>query len=181
MALAAADRGAQVDLIHGPLSVAVPRHENINAAAVRSAQDMHDVVMERAPEVDVAIMCAAVADFAPVQTADRKIKKDMDGVPRIELQRTPDILADLGALKTHPFLVGFAAETDDIENNALQKMAKKNCDMICANDVSESGSGFGSETNRLTICLREGAPIRLPMLQKSEAAERILDEIEANL
>lgn len=177
MAAAAARRGARVTLVHGPLQVPVPRSARITAVPVESAREMRDAVIRRAPGADLVIMCAAVADFTPASVARHKLKKAGRSSLRLELVRTPDILAELGALKRRPFLVGFAAETRDVARNAAGKLARKNCDMICANDVTEKGSGFAVRTNRVTIHRRGMEPVRLPLQTKAAAARRVLDEV----
>lgn len=181
LARAAARRGAQVHLVHGPLQVPVPRGARLRAVAVRSAREMHDAVMRLAARADVAVLCAAVADFAPVRAARSKLRKE--GRPRVtlRLERTPDILASLGRRRKRPLLVGFAAETENVERNALAKLLRKNCDLVCANLVGVKGSGFGSRTNRVTICRRDGSLTRLPTMTKERAAGRILDEVAAAL
>lgn len=173
----AAERGARVLLIHGPLQVPAPRHRLVHAVPVRSARDMHRAVMKRIRKADVAILCAAVADFSPARSAKHKIKKNGKNTLRLELVKTPDILADIGALKRRPVLVGFAAETRNTMRNAKEKFLGKNCDLLCANNVLERGSGFGGRTNRITIFRRNAGTLRLPLLSKPAAAVRILDEV----
>jgi len=181
IAVAAANRGAQVILVHGPLRVDVPSQPDINPVPVRSAQDMYDAVMAHVGDVDAAILCAAVADFTPVAPSSKKIKKGGGELLRLELTRTRDILAAVGAMENKPLLVGFAAETEDVARNARKKLEQKNCDILCANDVSKDESGFESETNRVTIYRRDGVMIELPLLSKRETAERILDEISERI
>jgi phosphoribosylglycinamide formyltransferase-1 len=181
LAVAAARRGAQVELVHGPLKVPVPQMPGIEPVAVRSAQDMYEAVMTRIPNAHIAILCAAVADFTPVMKAERKIKKETDDLTCLQLKRTPDILAAIGSLPEKPFLVGFAAETDSLEKNAQDKLQRKQCDLICANDITQPGSGFDQDTNRVIIYRKDGGQLPLPLLTKSETADRILDEIVAQL
>lgn len=184
LALSAWRRGAAVTLVHGPLQVAVPALPGLVAVPVRSAAQMHEAVLERVDAQAVAILCAAVADFAPRHVAEQKIKKTAAGLaeePSLPLRRTPDILAALGALPRRPFLVGFAAETDHVEAHALDKLRRKGCDLLCANDVTEPGSGFAVATNRITILARDGSITPLPLLSKSAAADRILDRVAAAL
>lgn len=176
LAAVAAKRGARVILIHGPLQVPLPR--GIPALLTRSAREMYRSVMRLADHADVAILCAAVADFAPARKAPRKLKKGGRAELVLRLVRTPDILAALGARKRKPLLVGFAAETDDVARHAKDKLARKNCDMICANPVLEKGSGFAGRTNRVTIYRRDGNTRKLPLLGKTAVAGRILDEVE---
>ena len=175
LAVKAARRGAKVLLIHGPMTWPVPPHAGIECCAVRSAQQMYDAVMARLPEHNAAILCAAVADYTPVAYSREKIKKGQESTFSLLLQRTPDILAAVGALPSRPFLVGFAAETHEVEANAREKLYRKGCDMLCANDISEAGSGFAVATNRVTVHLRDGSSIELPMQSKLEVADAILD------
>ena len=174
LAAASACLGARTVLVHGPLAVRCPSLPGLHSVPVRGAREMHAAVLERVDACAAAILCAAVADFAPEQTEARKIKKaGQDGL-RISLVRTPDILATLGALARRPYLVGFAAETHDLARYAQDKLERKNCDAICANDVSAPDSGFGVDTNRITVFRRSQPPLVLPLLGKREAAERIL-------
>jgi phosphopantothenoylcysteine decarboxylase/phosphopantothenate--cysteine ligase len=175
LAQKAARRGAKVLLVHGPMSWPLPLHASIECCAVRSAQQMYDAVMARLPEHNAAILCAAVADYAPVAYSHEKIKKGPASDFSLLLRRTPDILATLGAMPSRPFLVGFAAETHEVEAYAREKLYRKGCDMLCANDISEAGSGFAVATNRITVHLRDGDSIELPMQSKLDAANAILD------
>ena len=177
VAHAAAVRGARVLLVHGPMTAGVPDLPNLERLPVRSAQQMHDVVREHWSEAQVAVLCAAVADFRPDHYVPQKIKKIEGEGMVLHLERTPDILAELGAMPNHPFLVGFAAETDDVEINALNKLRRKHCDLLCANDIRKPGSGFAGDTNQITIYAPDGTVLALPMLSKQAAAYRILDEI----
>ncbi|MBN1558345.1 MAG: bifunctional phosphopantothenoylcysteine decarboxylase/phosphopantothenate--cysteine ligase CoaBC [Lentisphaerae bacterium] len=181
LAAAAARRGAEVTLVHGPVQVRIPEVPTLHGIPVRSAREMHAAVMSAADGADIAVMCAAVADFTPARTATHKLKKDAGALTRLELVRTPDILASLGALERRPFLVGFAAETNGLDEAARGKLERKNCNLLCANDVSEIGCGFGVDTNRITVYRRNGEPVALPLLPKTEAAERIVDLIEESL
>ena len=173
----AALRGAQVLLVHGPVSLPVPRLPNLTAIAVRSASQMHQAVMENWQEQDLAILAAAVADFQPLHCAETKIKKGESQELSLPLKRTPDILATLGALPRRPFLVGFAAESDDVEANAQLKLRKKHCDLLCANDVRKPGCGFAVDTNQVTILAPDAPPLHLPLKSKEEVAHSILSEI----
>lgn len=175
LARMAARRGAQVTVVHGPMSWALPAVPGVEGVAVRSAQQMYEAVMSRTDEADIAILCAAVADYTPVTYSDIKIKKGHEATFALLLKRTPDILASIGRLEKRPFLVGFAAESDHVEANALGKLKGKNCDMLCANDVMEPGSGFAVGTNRVTVFLRDGGVCRLPQMSKDDVARKILD------
>jgi len=181
IARAAAQRGAHVTLVHGPLSVEIPRVAGLVARPIRSAGELKDAVFaEVARGVDAAILSAAVADFRPAVVAQKKIKKGDDARMAIDLVRTEDTLASLGARAERPFVVGFAAETNDVIANAQKKLAKKKCDLIVANDVSAPGIGFGSDENRVTLVGRDSAE-DLPRLAKDAVADRILDRVAAGL
>lgn len=182
IAEAARDFGADVTLISGPTSLVRP--EGIQTIQVESAQDMYEAVMKHFQHSDIVIKTAAVADYRPKYVADNKIKKQQ-GDYTVVLERTIDILQTLGEQKTHQFLVGFAAETNDVERYAKEKLARKNADMIVANNVVQEGAGFGTDTNIVTIFKRDGTAKQLPLLPKSEVAKQILreihDEIEGRL
>jgi phosphopantothenoylcysteine decarboxylase/phosphopantothenate--cysteine ligase len=167
-------RGAEVDLILGPTLVAPPQDARV--VRVTSAQEMHDAVFARAAGASIAVASAAVADWRPVRTFDHKVKKE-DVLSSLELERTPDILAELGARKNGTFLVGFAAETDDGEAHAREKLARKNLDAIALNDVSEQGSGFGTGDNDIVLLLRDGGREPLGRASKRELARRMWDAL----
>ncbi len=173
----AALRGAQVLLVHGPVALPAPRLPRLTPLPVRSATQMHQAVMDHWQEQDLAILAAAVADFQPLHCAETKIKKGEAQELSLPLKRTPDILATLGALPHRPFLVGFAAESDDVEANAQLKLRKKHCDLICANDVRKPGCGFATDTNQVTILAPDAPPLHLPLKSKEEVAHSILSEI----
>ena len=167
-------RGASVTLVS---TVELPVSSGIRVVPVETAAEMKDAVDAVASEADVVVMCAAVADFRPVCTAEGKIKK-RDGVPRIILEPTPDILAGLGAAKKPgQVLVGFAAETTDVEKNARDKLSRKNLDMVVANDVSAPGVGFQHDTNAVTIYLSTGAEKHVPLADKRTVARHLLDSV----
>lgn len=176
LAAGAAARGAEVVLVHGPLQVPVPA--GVRAVPVRSAQQMHDAVMaETDAGLDAAVLAAAVADWRPAEVATQKRKKGDADKLSLELVRTPDILAALGARAQRPVLVGFAAETTDVEANARSKLAKKGCDAICANDVSAAGGGFQSADNDVTVYLASGETRALGHGPKTGLAMGILDVV----
>jgi phosphopantothenoylcysteine decarboxylase/phosphopantothenate--cysteine ligase len=177
LATVAARRGATVILVHGPLAECRIYNPGVESFAVRSAKDMYEAAIAYASDVDVAILSAAVCDFAPAQTEYRKIKKDGKQRLELRLKKNPDILETIGQMKERPFLVGFAAETENLRENARSKMDRKHCDMICANDVSEEDSGFGTETNRLLILAGSGEEMQCPRETKPNVAGRVLDEI----
>lgn len=181
LAIAAAVRGAEVHLIHGPLQTTLPELPNLHAISVRSAAQMHQAVVDHWHHLDFAILAAAVADFTPDHYVPQKIKK-IDGQSLIlHLLRTPDILAELGSREDHPYLVGFAAESDDVEINAINKLRKKRCDLICANDIRKPGCGFATDTNQITLYSPDEAPMQLPLKDKAEVAHDILNHIAKHL
>ena len=176
LARAAMLRGAQVTLVSGPTALEPPPF--VELVRVESAQQMHDAVMAAAPAQDVIIKAAAVADYRPAHTAGEKIKKSGADLT-LELTRTPDILAELGAARRPgQFLCGFAMETRDLLDNARAKLEKKGADMIVANSLREAGAGFGGATNHVTLVEPTGCT-ELPLAGKNEVAHRILDRILA--
>lgn len=170
----AASRGANVVLISGPSNQTVPG--GVQFVPVTSAQDMFAAVQRHYVDADAVIKAAAVADYRPKTVAAQKIKKN-DGDFVLEMERNPDILAWLGAHKTGQILVGFAAETNDVQQNALGKLQRKHLDFIAANDVTDPDSGFGKDTNRLTLYGADGSVTALPVLSKEAAADRLLDQV----
>ena len=178
LARMAAWRGAEVTLVHGPMTWPVPPHGGIHVCPVRNAQTMYDTVMACVADMDLAILCAAVADFTPINYSNVKIKKqkNVNGVFSLEMKRTPDILDSIGHTSGHrPFLVGFAAESDHVQAYAQAKLESKNCDMLCANDVTKPGSGFAVGTNQVTVFKRDGSVVELPQMSKEDVARRVLD------
>jgi phosphopantothenoylcysteine decarboxylase/phosphopantothenate--cysteine ligase len=176
LAAAARARGAEVTLVSGATQLAPPY--GVKLIPVVSARQMRDAVMEQYPQCRAVIMAAAVSDFRPAHTAERKQKKDKAETV-LQLERTDDILLKLGEAKGDRLLVGFAAETDDLEQNAFKKLKEKNLDMIIANDLLKSGSGFGEDTNAVIIIDRTGKRTELPTMPKSEIAMRIIDALVA--
>ena len=176
----AAYRGAKVSLIMGPSNVFVP--DFINRIDIKSAEDMYEEIMKISDSQDIIIKAAAVADYTPANYTDEKIKKK-DGDLSIELSRTKDILKELGERKENnpkkQFICGFSMETENMEENSKNKLAKKNADMIVANNVKVEGAGFGTDTNVVTIFTKDNE-IRLDKLSKLEVAEKIFDEIVRN-
>lgn len=176
----AAYRGAKVSLIMGPSNVFVP--DFINRIDIKSAEDMYEGIMKISDSQDIIIKAAAVADYTPANYSDEKIKKK-DGDLSIELSRTKDILKELGERKENnpkkQFICGFSMETENMEENSKNKLAKKNADMIVANNVKVDGAGFGTDTNVVTIFTKDNE-IRLDKLSKTEVAEKIFDEIVRN-
>ncbi len=176
LARAAVRRGASVVLVSGPTGLKPPR--GVHFLGVRSAEEMRSAVLSQRPGCHAVIKAAAVADYRPRETSDRKLKKrEADRV--LELIRNPDILAELGCGTGDGtcILVGFAAETDALLENAREKLEKKNVDMIVANDVSRPDAGFDTDTNLVKILHRDGLVEELPLMSKEEVADRILDRI----
>jgi phosphopantothenoylcysteine decarboxylase/phosphopantothenate--cysteine ligase len=171
LAEAARDLGAQVTLVSGRADLPCPA--GVTFVPAGSALDMMDRVMERLDESDLVIKAAAVADYRPAAPAEQKIKKKEERLT-LELVRNPDILQAIGERKTHQFVIGFAAETGDLEANALEKLRRKRCDLLVANDVTRPGAGFGVDTNIVQIYDEGGLVEALPQLDKREVAERIL-------
>ena len=174
VAEAAARRGAHVILVSGPTSLEAPA--GVERIDVESAQDMHRVVLEKVAGCSIAIFAAAVADYRPAEPSGQKIKRNNESTT-IALEPTPDILASVARNKGQRFIVGFAAETDHVAENARQKLTAKNADLMVANDVTAEGSGFDHDTNVVTLFARDGRDLALPRMSKSEGAQRILDEI----
>ncbi|KUJ00581.1 bifunctional phosphopantothenoylcysteine decarboxylase/phosphopantothenate--cysteine ligase CoaBC [Vibrio sp. MEBiC08052] len=180
IAKAAAQLGANVTLIAGPTHLSTPI--GVLRIDVSSAVNMYDAVMTQAPHHDVFISCAAVADYRPADVAEQKIKKTDDAdTMTVTLVKNPDIVASVAAMTTHrPFTVGFAAETQQVEQYARSKMARKNLDMICANDVSVSGQGFNSDQNALHL-LWPGGERKLPLAPKSQLALALMTLISEKI
>jgi phosphopantothenoylcysteine decarboxylase/phosphopantothenate--cysteine ligase len=174
IAASARDRGADVTLIHGPL--AVPQPSGVTNVQVRTASEMEMEIMARFDDCDVLVMSAAVADFRPAKIYDTKIKKGSADMV-IPLAPNNDILEKLGLMKKKQLLVGFAAETENIIKNAREKMMQKKIDLICANDVSRSDSGFDSDYNDVTFLLRTGEEERTGRQSKRAVAKLLLDKI----
>lgn len=166
--------GAEVTLISGPTDL--PEPARVTTVHVTSAEEMYQEVMKRFAESEVVIKAAAVADYRPKETHDQKVKK-RDGNWSIEMERTKDILAALGERKEKQILVGFAAESERVEDYAVGKLRKKNLDLVVANNIAEEGSGFRGDTNQVVIFRRDGSKRALPKLSKHETADAVLDEI----
>ena len=176
IAKAAAARGAQVTLVSGPVNLKKPPYMEV--VDIVSAQDMFDAVTSRAPDQDIIIKAAAVADYRPATVAEDKIKKSgNDSDLSLPLARTSDILAWLGEHRAPgQFLCGFSMETRDMVANSKKKLEKKHIDLIAANNLKQAGAGFGVDTNVLTLIAADGAK-ELPLMSKEEAAHALLDEI----
>lgn len=173
IAKAALARGAQVKLVSGPVELKPPSGTQI--VNVTSAHDMYKEVMETYKDFDILIMVAAVADYSCKNISSRKIKKSDALV--LELIKNPDIAKELGKVKEQRILVGFSAESHELVENAKDKLVRKNMDMIVANDITQEGAGFGCDTNIVKLIKKEGDTIDLPIMDKYEVANRILDEI----
>ena len=174
VARAAARRGAKVVLVTGPTALETPR--GVERVDVRSAEDMLRAVEARFPECTLAIFAAAVADYRAVEPSESKIKRTQDALT-LRLEPNPDILATVAREKGDRLVVGFAAETDNVAENARKKLAQKNADVMVANDVTAEGAGFDVDTNMVTLLSSDGRDLPLPRLTKAEVAERILDEV----
>jgi phosphopantothenoylcysteine decarboxylase/phosphopantothenate--cysteine ligase len=180
LADAAHRRGAQVVLVSGPTDLKIP--EGVDWVPVRATEEMRQAVRSRAAEASIIVMSAAVSDYRPARAEANKMKRGDERVT-LELEPTPDILAELSREKGRRVLIGFAAETDHLAENARSKLARKGADMIVANDVTQEGAGFDTDTNIVTLFLRGGREIPLPKMSKFEVANRILDhalEIQKN-
>ena len=177
IAKAAVARGAKVTLVSGKTNQTPPLGLD-QFIPIESAVDMYNAVMENLESSDIIIKSAAVADYRPKNVSDKKIKKT-DGDLVIELERNPDILMEVGKKKGSKVLVGFAAETNDLIENASKKVQKKNLDFIVANDLTKEGAGFGVDTNIVKILHREGKIEELPIMEKEALADEILDRAKA--
>ncbi|MDH2999590.1 bifunctional phosphopantothenoylcysteine decarboxylase/phosphopantothenate synthase [Chelonobacter oris] len=177
LARAFAEQGAEVSLIAGPVSLTTP--ENVQRYDVESAQQMHDLTLSLATRQHIVIGCAAVADYRSQTVAEQKLKKKDDSeTMMLQLIKNPDIIATVAALSDNrPFVVGFAAETQDVQHYAAKKLQRKNLDMICANDVARQGQGFNSEQNALTVLWRDRQQTvqqqQLPLADKYELSQKL--------
>ena len=174
LAQAAAHRGAKVILISGP--VAIPEPQAVDVHRVRTTHEMRDAVLKYLPESTIIIKSAAVADYYIANVPQQKMKKTAARLS-LELEPTPDILAELGQKKGDRLLVGFAAETQNLLEEARRKMLTKNCDMVVANLVNQEGTGFEADQNEVTIVTRAGQTVHVGPVEKTEVAERILDQV----
>lgn len=176
IAEAARDLGAEVTLVCGKTEAAVPN--GVQVVKVDSALQMYDAVMARLPQIDIIVKAAAVADYRPLHKEEHKIKKTSE-VLKIELVRNPDILQAIGewrfgqADKDKPFVIGFAAETTELERHALDKLNRKKCDLIVANNVTQPGAGFGTETNIVSVYGKEGLVEQIPQMSKRAIADKL--------
>ncbi|HUK54588.1 MAG TPA: bifunctional phosphopantothenoylcysteine decarboxylase/phosphopantothenate--cysteine ligase CoaBC [Candidatus Binatia bacterium] len=176
LAEAAVRRGAQVILVSGPVALEPPEH--VEFLPVRSAEEMRQAVLQRLPQATAVLMTAAVADYRPAKPAAQKIKRGTAALT-VEFEPTPDILAEVAGEKGARLIVGFAAETNGLEESARGKLLRKNADLIVGNDVTRQGAGFDVDTNIATLFRRDGSQVDLPQMSKRELASRILDEVTA--
>jgi len=174
IAQAAKERGAEVYLVSGPTNLTPPA--GVSYIPVESAREMYEQVMEVYPQVDGVIKTAAVADYRPKSISGQKIKKTPGNLV-IEMEPNPDILLELGKIKNSQVLVGFAAETNDLTAYAQEKIAKKNLDMIVANDVTKPGAGFGCDTNIVNLIFPDGKVEEHPQMAKEQVSQVILDKL----
>lgn len=177
VAQAAEVRGADVTLVSGPVNLDVP--VGVTCIPVTTCRQMADEMLDNLEQADIIIKVAAVADYRPLDPKDQKIKKDGSKKDlTIALEENPDILQQIGTKKTSKqFLVGFAAETQDLEKNALKKIEKKNLDMIAANIVGKSDSGFKADTNKVKLLCKDGSFLDIPLMEKRKVADTLLDHI----
>ena len=176
IAEAAAQRGARVILVAGPTKLAPAA--GVELVRVQTALEMHDAVLQRFAESTIIVKAAAVADYHVAEVPAHKMKKRGCGIT-LQLEPNPDILAELGRMKGDKFLVGFAAETENLASEARRKLTAKNCDMIVANLIGKPGTGFDSDDNEVTLVTRGGNPIELRKMSKRLVAARIFDEVAA--
>lgn len=175
LAKRAALRGADVVLISGPVSIAPP--DNVKVVNIESAEDMFNAAVKESEDADVIIKSAAVADYRPVTVSDEKIKKENGGMNEIKLERTKDILAYLGEHKKDgQILCGFSMETQNLMENSVKKLNKKNADMIVANSIKDANAGFGVDTNIITIITKDDA-VAYPVMTKDEVADEIINAV----
>jgi phosphopantothenoylcysteine decarboxylase/phosphopantothenate--cysteine ligase len=182
MGIAIADealaRGATATLVFGPGTVTPPAAAHV--VAIETAEQMRDAVLARLDGNEAVVMAAAVADFRPKEVTDAKLKKEA-GVPELLLEPTPDILAELGERRPGPVLVGFAAETDQLESAGRAKLAAKHLDLIVVNRVGREGTGFGSDTNEAMLLSADGDDVALERWTKAELARLVVDRLAALL
>lgn len=175
-----AERGAAVVLISGPVNISC-HNKGVKVVNVESASQMRNAVSSEFDDCDVAVMCAAVADYAPEVYYDRKIKREKNEVPVLKLKKNPDIAAELGQRKKNQLLVGFALETDNEIENAKMKIKNKNLDMIVLNSLADKNAGFGVDTNKVTIIEKDGDVHRYELKTKKEVAVDIVDLIKTKI
>ena len=175
LAKVARRRGAEVVLVTGPTSLPIPRRD-IKIFSVRTAEEMREAVLAHMKGCSVVIKAAAVSDYRPKKVSQQKLKK-AESYGSLELEKTRDILEEIGKKKGSQILVGFAAETEDLVTNARKKLKEKNLDFIVVNDVTKPDAGFGSDTNQVKILYSSGEVRDLPLMSKEEVSQSILDEV----
>lgn len=182
LATAAASAGASVTLVAGQTTVALPVNDRINTIRVQSTQELADQIEQNFIKNDVLIMAAAVADFQPAKVATEKIKKTSANDDFVlHLKKTPDILKQVAANKQNQFVVGFAAETQQLLENATKKIASKHADLLVANNVANADVGFGSDDNEVTILAPGQTPVKWPKMSKQQVASQLIDLIAAKI
>ena len=174
VAEAALRRGARVILVSGPTALEAP--QGVERISVRNTEEMHRAVLAHLSPSTIVVMAAAVADYRPVAPRDEKIKRTSDRFT-LDLEATPDILADVSGIRGERIMVGFAAETGAVAENARKKLAAKSADLIVANDVTAEGAGFDVDTNVVTLYARDGREILLPRMSKLDVAHRVFDQV----
>ena len=179
IAEAARRRGAIVTLVSGPTSLIAPA--GVKLTRINTASEMHDAVMRSLPSQQIVIKAAAVADYAPVAASEQKIKKDSNDRLTLAFKRNPDILADVTSATPRPFVVAFAAETENVEENAREKLLRKNADLVVANNVADASIGFDSDQNEVIVISRDGSTTTIKKAPKLVVANRILDLVVQRL
>jgi phosphopantothenoylcysteine decarboxylase/phosphopantothenate--cysteine ligase len=179
IAEAARRRGATVTLVSGPTSLIAPA--GVAFTRINTAAEMHEAVMQTLPSQQIVIKAAAVADYAPVAAADQKIKKESSTGLTLAFKKNPDILSDIGSATPRPFVVAFAAETENVEANAREKLMRKNADLVVANDVADSSIGFDSDQNEVIVIGRDGSTTKIEKAAKITVANKILDLVVERL
>ncbi len=171
------DRGAEVDLVIGPTALLLPQHQRLRCHMVRSAAEMAECALKIWKKVDLAVLAAAVADYRPKHLASKKIKK-ADHMTKLDLERTEDIALSFAQVKKpHQITVGFALESEDGEEHARRKLAKKSFDLIVLNSLQDKGAGFQHDTNKVTFLTPDGEKVVFPLKSKTEVGEDIVDQI----
>jgi phosphopantothenoylcysteine decarboxylase / phosphopantothenate---cysteine ligase len=179
IAEAARRRGAIVTLVSGPTSLIAPA--GVKLTRINTASEMHDAVMRSLSSQQIVIKAAAVADYAPVSPSEQKIKKDANDRLTLAFKRNPDILADVASASPRPFVVAFAAETENVEENAREKLLRKNADLVVANNVADASIGFDSDQNEVIVISRDGSTTTIKKAPKLVVANRILDIVVQRL
>lgn len=186
LADAASKRAKETIFIHGPIDQSLLTHKSYKLISIETTEELLNAVMSAIGSDTILIMAAAPVDYRPEEKSQTKIKKKEERLA-LTLTKNPDILKAVSGKKQSDtslsdlFIVGFAAETDNTENNALKKLQDKNLDIICLNDVTQEGAGFASDSNIITLFLKNNTRIKLPVMSKAEASEQILTYIEKEL